>query len=130
MVPEDNNGWWTFDEIDIDEAQVMFGDGIFAQEPGAQHPGYNVSGEVWVKDQKVYFDSKVVVSHVDVYGNKLIDDVIIEGRGKCNEDTYVAMPKKELGTVLNSIGEVSGMWSTTVKNVVFVYDKGKKENKK
>lgn len=130
MVPEDNNGWWTFDEIDIDEAQVMFGDGIFAQEPGAQHPGYNVSGEVWIKDQKVYFDSKVVVSHVDVYGNKLIDDVIIEGRGKCNEDTYVAMPKKELGTVLNSIGEVSGMWSTTVKNVVFVYDKCKKENKK
>ena len=32
------------------------------------------------------------------------------------------MPIKELGRVLNSIGEVSGMWSTTVENVVFIYE--------
>ena len=122
MSVENHNGWWTFSNLDIDEAQVMFSDGIFGQDPGANHPGYKVSGEVWIKDQKVYFDSRVVVSHVDIYGKKLVDDVIIEGKGKCSEDTYVAMPIKELGKVLNSIGEVSGNWSTTVENVVFVYE--------
>lgn len=125
MSAEGNEGWWGFGDVDIDEAQVMFSDGIFGQDPGAHHPGYNVSGEVWIKDQKVYFNSKVVVSHVDVNGNKLIDDVIIEGKNKCSEDTYVAMPIKELGRVLNSIGEVSGMWSTTVENVVFIYESKK-----
>lgn len=122
MNVENNCGWWTFGDIDIDEAQVMFSDGIFGQDPGANHPGYKISGEVWIKDQKVYFDSRVVVSHVDINGKKLVDDVIIEGKNKCSEDTYIAMPIKELGRVLNSIGEVSGLWSTTVENVVFVYD--------
>lgn len=128
MIPENNNGWWSFENVDIDEAQVVFNDGIFAQDPGAHHPGYKVSGEVWIKDQKVYFNSRVVVSHVDIYGKKLADDVVIYGENKCSEDTYIAMPIKELGRVLNSIGEVSGAWSTTVKNVVFVYETQK--NKK
>lgn len=122
MNCESDNGWWSFDEVDIDEAQVMFSDGIFGQDPAANHPGYAVAGEVWIKNQRVYFDSKIVVSHVDVNGNKLVDDVVIEGKNKCSEDTYVAMPIKELGRVLNSIGEVSGMWSTTVENVVFIYE--------
>ncbi len=122
MQVEGNEGWWTYHEIDIDEAQVMFGDGIFGQDPGASHPGYRVSGEVWIQNQKVFFNSKVVVSHVDTQGKKLTDDIVIEGRGKCNEDTYIAVPKHELGKVLNTIGEVSGAWSTTVENVIFVYD--------
>ncbi|MEE0265389.1 MAG: type I pullulanase [Acutalibacteraceae bacterium] len=130
MNVENNNGWWSFGDLDIDEAQVMFSDGIFAQDPGANHPGYKVSGEVWVKDQKVYFNSKVVISHVDIYGTKLVDDVVIYGQNKCSDDTYIAMPIKELGRVLNSIGEVSGAWSTTVENVVFVYDTKKHKKSK
>lgn len=131
MTVENNNGWWLYEGLDVDEAQVIFGDGIFAQDPGANHPGYKVSGEVWIIDQKVYFNSKVVISHVDIRGNKLADDVVMYGQNKCHEDTYVAMPKKELGSVLNSIGEVSGAWSTTVENVVFIYDtkKNKKDKK-
>jgi hypothetical protein len=130
MTVENNTGWWIYEGLDVDEAQVMFSDGIFAQDPGAYHPGYKVSGEVWIKDQKVYFNSKVVISHVDIYGKKLVDDVVIYGENKCSDDTYVAMPIKDLGRVLNSIGEVSGAWSTTVENVVFVYEtpKSKKEN--
>ena len=129
MNVEDNTGWWNFNDIDIDEAQVIFNDSIFGQDPGANHPGYKVSGEVWIKDQKVYFNSKVVVSHIDINGNKLIDDVIIEGKGKCNEDTYTVTPIHELGNVINTIGNVSGMWSTTVENILFVYDT-KSSNKK
>lgn len=129
MSVEDNTGWWKFNDIDTDEAQVIFNDSIFGQDPGASHPGYKVAGEVWIKDQKVYFNSKVVVSHIDINGNKLIDDVIIEGKGKCNEDTYTVKPIYELGNVINTIGNVSGMWSTTVENILFIYDT-KSSNKK
>ncbi len=129
MDIENNNGWWLFGDIDIDEAQVMFSDGIFGQDPGASHPGYKVSGEVWIKDQKVYFNSRVVVSHVDSSGKKLAEDEIIEGISRCSDDTYSVFPKEELGNVLQSIGDVSGAWSTIVKNVVFIYETPKEETK-
>ena len=127
MRAEGNEGWWTFDDIDIDEAQVMFNDGIFGQDPEPSHPGYIVNGEVWVKHQKVYFNSKVVVSHIDIEGNKLIEDTVIEGKWKTSEDTYRVTPKSdELGDILDDRGEISGAWSSKVQNIIFIHNPKKK----
>lgn len=127
MRAEGNEGWWTFDDIDIDEAQVMFSDGIFGQDPEPSHPGYIVNGEVWVKHQKVYFNSKVVVSHIDIEGNKLIEDTVIEGKWKTSEDTYRVTPKSdELGDILDDRGEISGAWSSKVQNIIFIHNPKKK----
>lgn len=118
----EGNGWYTYPEINSDYAQVIFTNGSGTQEPGANQPGYEVSGEVWLKNGVSYFGSKVVVSHIDTNGKKLADDVVIEGTQKSTSDTYTTSAISSLGTVVATLGNTTGNWSKDTINVIYVYE--------
>lgn len=121
-MTSEGNGWYTYPEISSDYAQVIFTNGNGTQIPGASQPGYEVSGEVWIKDGVQYFGSKVVVSHIDTNGKKLADDVVINGTQKSTSDTYTTSSISSLGTVVATLGNATGNWSEDVVNVVYVYE--------
>lgn len=120
-MTSEGNGWYTYPKISSDYAQVIFTNGGGVQVPGASQPGYEVTGEVWLKDGVSYFGSKVVVSHIDTNGKKLADDVIIEGTQKSVNDSYTTSPIASLGEVAYTLGNTSGNWSKDITNVVYVY---------
>ncbi|MEE0061204.1 MAG: type I pullulanase [Acutalibacteraceae bacterium] len=118
----EGNGWFTYPELDSDYAQVIFTNGAGIQVPAAHQSGYEVGGEVWIRDGVTQFNSKVVVSHIDVDGVKRADDVIIEGNLVTASDTYTSTPLTELGEPQYSLGATTGKWSNSTINVVYVYD--------
>ncbi|MEE0930769.1 MAG: type I pullulanase [Acutalibacteraceae bacterium] len=118
----EGDGWYVYPEISSDYAQVIFTNGSGTQIPGANQPGYEVSGEVWLKDGVQYFGSKVVVSHIDTNGKKLTDDVVINGTQKSESDTYTTSAISSLGTVVSTPDNATGNWSKNVTNVVYVYE--------
>lgn len=118
----EGDGWYTYPEISSDYAQVIFTNGNGTQIPGANQPGYAVSGEVWLKNGTQYFGSKVVVSHIDTNGKKLTEDVVINGTQKSESDTYTTSAISSLGTVVSTPDNATGNWSKNVINVVYVYE--------
>lgn len=56
----EGNGWYTYPEINSDYAQVIFTNGSGTQEPGANQPGYEVSGEVWLKNGVSYLVQRLL----------------------------------------------------------------------
>ncbi len=121
-MTDEGDGWFTYPELDSDYAQVIFTDGAGVQVPGAHQSGYEVGGEVWIKDGVTQFNSKVVVSHVDPYGNKLADDVVIEGKLVTADDSYTTSPLESLDGLRYSVGATTGNWSNNTVNVIYVYD--------
>ena len=114
------NKWFTFNELDVESAKVMFTDGGSRQEPGANQPGYEASGEVWIKNGEVTFGGKVVVSYVDQFGNKLAEDKVIKGSNLKDNDRYTTQGLQgyENPTI---IGNASGVWTSQTQNVIYVY---------
>ena len=116
--------WYTYPEIDVAQAKVMFTNGAASgteQEPGANMPGYEASGEVWIQDGVTSFNSKVVVSYVDGDGNKLAQDQVLTGEKVTTSDTYTT---QGLAGYENPVimGNAQGAWAVGTKNVVYVYD--------
>ncbi len=123
-MTSEGDGWFTYPEISSDYAQVIFTNGGSLQIPGANQPGYEVTGEKWIKDGVVYFGSKVVVSHIDENGNKLKDDEVITGTQKLTTDQYTTNADETLGEVVATLGDASGYWSEDIANVIYVYQTG------
>lgn len=117
------SGWYTYPEIDASAAQVLFNDGGSSQEPGQNQPGYEVAGEVWIQNGKTSFGSKVVVSYINLQGQKLADDKIISGTKVTTSDTYTTQGISGYGEPVAVIGKASGNWSVNTTNVIYVYDK-------
>ncbi|MEF2919850.1 MAG: type I pullulanase [Acutalibacteraceae bacterium] len=115
------NGWYTYPEIDSDYAQVIFTNGDTLQNPGANQPGYEITGEKWIKDGVIRFNSKVVVSHIDKRGNKLKDDEVITDTLKSTADKYKTSADETLGNVVTVIGNPNGYCSDDIINVIYVY---------
>lgn len=120
MTPE-GNGWYTYPEILSDYAQVIFTNGDTEQIPGVGQSGYEVSGESWIKDGTVYFNSNIVVSHIDTNGNKLKDDEVITGTQKSINDKYTTTADETLGNVVATLGASTGYWNVNTVNVIYVY---------
>lgn len=123
MTAEGNN-WYTYPEINKTTAQVMFTNGAATnaqQEPGANQPGYVVSGEVWLQNGKTLYGSRVVVSYVDTNGKKLADDVTVTGEKISDGDSYTTTGISGYGDPVAVIGGASGSWSQNIKNVIYVY---------
>lgn len=122
MTSEFGSSWYTYPELDSDYAQVIFTNGAGEQIPGANQSGYEARGEVWIDRDTVYFNSKVVVSHISTTGKTLAEDVIIEGEYVTTDDTYTTSPIENLGVLVSPLSKTSGNWSNNVINVVYVYD--------
>ncbi len=118
----EGDGWYTYPEIESDYAQVIFTNGNGSQVPGVGQSGYEVKGEVWIKNGVSYFASKVVVSHIDTNGKKLAEDVVINGTQKSTSDTYTTSPIESLGEVVYTFGDTNGSWKKDTVNVVYVYE--------
>lgn len=124
--PEMGANWYTYKEIDVAQAKLMFTNGAASgtqQEPSANTPGYAGTGEVWVKDGVTSFSSKVVVSYMDETGKKLAEDKVIKGTKVSSSDTYKT---EGLAGYSNPIimGAAEGSWDVGTKNVIYIYDSG------
>ncbi|HHZ06642.1 MAG TPA: type I pullulanase [Clostridiales bacterium] len=117
-------GWWTYPAISTKSGKVMFTDGGSQQEPGASQPGYSVTGEVWIKNSATSFSSRVVVSYINQQGQKLADDVTVDGKMVTASSTYTTQGISGYGEPVAVIGNASGTWSTNVQNIIYVYNGG------
>lgn len=120
------SGWWTYKELDVAQARVMFTNGAAsgtAQEPGQNQPGYLASGEVWIQNEAIKFGGKVIVSYIDQTGKKLADDREIVGTKVSESDTYTTEGIAGETPVL-ILGGAAGKWTPGVTNVVYVYENG------
>ncbi len=126
MTSEGNN-WYTYNELSVAQAKVMFTNGAASsteQDPGQNQPGYAASGEVWIQNGEIAFNSKVVVSYINTAGEKIADDVIIEGSRVTSKDTYATEGILEEGEPVAILGKATGSWSVNTENVVYIYDAG------
>lgn len=126
MTAEGSN-WYVYPDIDIQTARAMFTNGAASgtlQEPGANQPGYEVSGEVWIQNQTVSFNSKVIVSYIDTNGNKLADDEVITGTRVTSDESYVTEGLASQTSTPVIIGNASGKWSVGTKHVIYIYPSG------
>ena len=120
-------GWFTYPEVDVPQAKLMFTDGKASgtqQEPGQNAPGYDATGEVWVKDGGTSFNTKVVVSYINQSGKKLADDKVIEGKKVTTSDSYKTQGLSGTGEPVLIMGAPEGNWGVGTKNVVYVYNDG------
>lgn len=124
MTSEGSN-WWTYPEVDVKEAKVMFTNGATtgtAQEPVANMPGYEATGEVWIQDATVKFGGKVIVSYINQNGETLADDTVVVGEKITSSDSYTTQGITGHGEPVAVLGGATGKWSVGVKNVVYVYE--------
>nr|WP_255882218.1 MULTISPECIES: type I pullulanase [unclassified Ruminococcus] len=123
-MTSEGSSWYTYPSIDVQMAKAMFTNGAASgtlQEPGANQPGYEVTGEVWIKNQTVSFNSKVVVSYIDSNGKKLAEDKVITGTKVTASDSYTTEGLASQSSTPVIIGNASGKWSVGTKNVIYIY---------
>lgn len=118
-------GWYTSPLIDTNRAKIMLTNGSTEgtlQEPGVYHPGYEVFGEVWINNQTVSYNSKVIVSYIDQNGNKLANDEEIIGERVNTSNIYQTqgLPSQTSNPII--IGDSVGLWGIDTKNVIYVYN--------
>ena len=117
----ESNGWFFADVPDVESARVMFNNGNGAQEPGTQQPGYEATGEVWVKSAKVYPTGKVNVRYVSTTGTTLGSEIL---KGMADgTNTYSTTAKTFTGYTLTSQPtNASGVYTEATINVTYTYE--------
>ena len=117
---QSGDGWYVYDDFDVESARVMFTDGASQQEPGASQPGYEASGEVWLKNGEISYGGKVVVSYVNMNGKKLQEDTVLN-RTSSGSQNYETQGLEGYSNPI-IIGEPTGQWTSQTINVIYVYD--------
>ena len=126
-MTSDGGNMYSYTISGASSAKVMFTDGADTntqQEPGANQPGYEANGEIWVQNQTLSFNAKVVVSYIDEKGNKLAEDKVISGQKVTSGDKYTTEGLSSQTTEPIIIGNAQGSWSAGVKNVIYMYPSG------
>ena len=118
-MTSEGNGWLKC-TIPASCSYVMFHTDS-QQEPGANEPGYLVSGEAWVQNKKLSFSSKVITSHIDATtGKKIADDEILIQSKVSSSDTYKTSPLAGRSDYIAPTN-ASGNLSSGIINVVYLY---------
>ncbi len=128
----DGDGWWSY-TIPSEKLKGVGGIRVIAANGNAQDPlagneGYNVSGEVWIKDgvvskskdkeKEVVSSGKINVIYVD-YSGAIIDKDILTGE---IDKEYEITPKEFFGYELTDSSEnVGGYYTAEEINVIFNY---------
>ena len=129
-MKNDGDGWWSY-TIPSDELKAVCGIRVIfangnAQDPLAGNEGYQVSGEVWIKDgiindkndKQVVSSGKINVIYVDYSGAVIDKDVYT---GKIGSD-YEVVPKDFFGyDPVDSSENVVGNYTAEEINVIFNY---------
>ena len=94
------------------------------QEPGQGSPGYPASGEIWIDNGNIMFNSKLVVSHINVKtGEKICPDEVKTVEQVRNNVMYTTSPKAggEFGNYAVPTNAF-GYYRAGVINVVYLYN--------
>ena len=93
------------------------------QEPAQLEPGYPVSGEAWIQNKVVTYNTTIVTSHVDLNTGKKISSDVVENKTKVKStDTYTTKPLSGRTDVVTP-ANASGTMAPGVVNVVYLYGK-------
>lgn len=132
---DDGNGWWsyTFSKSKLNGAniiQILFNNGGSAQEPGSNEPGYQVYGEVWIKDKKLYssedctteFGIQGVVNYIYMALDGTILDKVSKTGVVDNTTKYVDEEKSFTDKILvSSPKNNTGLYQKGSVNVIYTY---------
>lgn len=102
---------------------IMFHNGLGSQEPSQGDTGYTGSGEIWIKDRVVTFNSKIITSHINIEtGRKLTNDIIDSRNRVKSTDAYKTSSNSNLGKLIASSTNTEGYCTAGVTNVVYLYE--------
>ena len=119
-MTDEGNGWFFIDIPETESAQVIFNyNGDANKEPAGQNaPGYEVSGEVWMKDGKQQTASKVNVMYVSTDGKTLATATL---KGLSGE-TYKTEEKTFTNyTLTEKPANATGTFGTSATTVTYTY---------
>ncbi len=118
-MTSEGDGWFVCDVPDVESARVLFNAGYSGpQEPAQDVPGYQVSGEVWLKNGKTASAGKVVVVHSGSDGKTLATETL---KGMSGE-SYTTSAKTFTGYTLESTpSNASGTFSEGTVTVTYTY---------
>jgi len=115
----EGDGWFVADVPDTESATVIFHNGSGAQEPaGVGTPGYDCSGEVWLKNGKKMTAGKVNVVYSSTDGKVLGTEKLTGLSG----ESYNTTAKTFTGYTLSSTpANASGTFTEATITVTYVY---------
>ncbi len=121
-MKSEGNGWF-YGEADTESASVILNNGgAGAQEPtGVGSSGYTASGEVWIKNGKVYPTGKVVVKYTAADGTVLATETL---KGMADgTNAYSTVSKTFDGYTLSAAPtNAKGTYSEGTTTVTYVYN--------
>lgn len=121
MTSEGNN--WYENTVPASSAYVMFYSGS-NQEPGQGDQGYAVSGEAWIQNKIVTFNSTIITSHIDINTGKKLADDVVESKSKVTSSTSYTTSALSGRTDVITPANASGNCSAGIINVVYLYGDG------
>ena len=116
----EGDGWFYAEVPDTESATVIFHNGAGAQEPsGVGTPGYDCSGEVWLKNGKKMTAGKVNVIYKTTTGTVLGSEKLTGLSG----ETYNTTAKTFTGYTLTATpSNATGTFSEGTTTVTYVYE--------
>ncbi|MEE1061224.1 MAG: type I pullulanase [Ruminococcus sp.] len=120
LMTNEGNGWYVC-TIPAKACYVMFHPTTGTeQEPGQGASGYYASGEVWIQNQEITFNSTVITSHIDIAtGDKIAEDVVAEANKVTAKDTYTTSAVTNEDVIIPA--NASGNYMAGVIDVVYLY---------
>ena len=122
--PDQSDSKWLVVDVPTSACYVMFHN-VSQQVPDQGEPGYEVSGEAWIKDNVTSFNCSIVTSHIDlVTGEKLSPDVTKNYTNVRSNQTYTTQPDTSLNRNYVAPALANGFYQPGVLNVVYLYTDG------
>ena len=114
----EGDGWFFAEVPDTESATVIFHNGSGAQEPGYMQPGYDCSGEVWLKNGQKMTTGKVNVVYSSTDGKVLGSEKLSGLSG----ESYTTSAKTFSGYTLKTTpANASGTFTEATITVTYVY---------
>ena len=118
------SGDWRVLDVPASMARIIFRIQGGTQEPTMGEDGYLASGEVWVQNKVVTYNSVIKTSHIDLAtGQKLTEDVVQTCSKVTSESTYTTSALQGRDDVIVP-GNATGSCTPGVTNVVYFYNSG------
>ena len=121
--PDQSDSKWVVVTVPTAACYVMFHNtNANAQVPDQGEPGYEVSGEAWIKDNVVSFNCTIVTSHIDLAtGERVAADEVKDYTNVSSNQVYTTSPNTSLNRDYIAPALASGFYQPGVLNVVYLY---------
>ena len=119
MTSEGNN--WYVNTVPASSAYVIFYYSS-SQEPGQGEQGYPVSGEAWIQNKTVTFNSTVITSHIDIKTGKKIAQDVVDTKEKVTSSSSYRTSPVDGRTDFITPANATGSYQAGIINVVYLYN--------